>query len=120
MSLLAALGVSGLAISDTVGNVVECIALMWFFNRIVDGNFLKLTIQKSTKLVVATIGMIATMWGASKILDLFILDTTRTFNLVTLFIVTTCAGGAIYLLISWLTRSDEFLEYLRYFKRFRK
>ncbi|MCL4384356.1 murein biosynthesis integral membrane protein MurJ [Patescibacteria group bacterium] len=114
------LGVSGLAISDTVGNILECLALIWFFNHLVDGNFLRLTLQKSSKLILATVGMVITMWGTSKILDLFILDTTRTLNLVLLFIVTTTAGLIVYFWLTWLTRSEELFEYLRYLKRLRK
>lgn len=114
------LGVSGLAISDSIGNIIQSIGLIYFFNKIVDGDFLKIIVRKSIKLVISSFIMALSLWGSLRILDLFILDTTRTVNLIILFVVTSSIGFFVYLACSYILKIEEMADYLGYIKRLRK
>ena len=111
------LGVSGLAISDAIGNLIQCFGLIYFFNRIVDGDFLKIIISKSAKPVISSLVMAAALWGSIKVIDLFILDTTRTLNLIILFVITSSIGFLAYILTAAFLKTDELNDYFGYLKR---
>ena len=114
------LGVSGLAISDSLGNIIQCFGLIYFFNQIVDGDFLKTIISKAMKPIISSLIMAVVLWGSLKLLDLFVLDTTRTVNLVILFVFTSTVGLIAYLSSSIILKTEEVADYLGFIKRLKK
>ncbi len=117
---MTSLGVAGLAISDSIGNVVQCLGLILLFSHIVDGNFLAITFKKSLKLFAGFLAMIITMWATNRLLDSFFLDTTRTFFLLMLFILSSLIGCITYIAVTYNTKSEELYSFLGYIKRLRK
>jgi putative peptidoglycan lipid II flippase len=114
------LGVIGLAISASIGNLIQTIGLFYFFIKIVDGfNWLG-TLQKLNKILLSSLLMGLFTWASLKIMDLFLLDTTRTVFLAIVFSVSTLVGCVIYLFSANLLKLEEFNDYQRYFLRFKK
>ena len=61
--------------------------------------------------------MAAALWGSIKVIDLFILDTTRTLNLIILFVITSSIGFLAYILTAAFLKTDELNDYFGYLKR---
>ena len=105
------LGIVGLAISASLGNLVQCFGLLIVFIRTVDG-FHWLDIRRQFfKILAASILMGGFSWLTIKFMDLFVLDTTRTFNVIFLFGASSFIGLVSYLLISWQLEVQQLSEY---------
>jgi putative peptidoglycan lipid II flippase len=113
------LGVIGLAISSTVGNLTQTIGLFYFFVKIVDGfNWLK-TLKKINKILLSSLFMGLSTWTMLKFLDLFLLDTTRTIALAIVFSISSLIGFIVYVCSVKLLKIDEYQDYQRYFLKFK-
>jgi hypothetical protein len=56
-------------------------------------------------------------WLSLQILDLFVLDTSKTINLAFLFVVSTSVGLIAYAYISFKFKLDQIESYKRFFTR---
>jgi putative peptidoglycan lipid II flippase len=114
------LGVIGLAISSTVGNLIQTIGLFYFFIKIVDGfNWLK-TLKKINKILLSSLFMGLSTWTMLKFMDLFLLDTTRTIALAIVFSISSLIGFIVYIYSVKLLKIDEYQDYQRYILKFKK
>ncbi len=114
------LGVIGLAISATVGNIIQTIGLFYFFIKIVNWFDWLNTLKKINKILLASLIMGFSTWVSLKFMDLFILDTTRTIPLAIVFVVSTLFGIFAYFYIVKKFNLEEFQTYQRYFIKFKK
>ena len=113
------LGVIGLAISSTVGNIIQMSGLFYFFVKIVDGFDWIKTLKKVNKILFASLIMGLSSWLSLKFLDLFILDTTKVIPLAIVFGISSLFGTVIYFFIANFLHIDEFKDYQRYFFKFK-
>lgn len=109
------LGVVGLAISASLGNITQTSGLVYMFIKIVDGGGWGKIFYRCFQIVVASIILSLTSWTTLKVLDLFILDTSRTLNLSILFIVSTLIGLISYYFASVIMGIQEVKSYHRLF-----
>ena len=109
------LGVTGLAISASIGNLVQCFGLLYLFVKKVDGFQWSVTIKRFIVIFFCSVIMGIVSWFSLKILDLFILDTSRTFSLALVFAISSLIGLITYLFTSFLFKVKEFSDYQRYF-----
>ncbi|MFA5827801.1 MAG: murein biosynthesis integral membrane protein MurJ [Candidatus Shapirobacteria bacterium] len=109
------LGVIGLAISASLSNIVQFVGLFWLFIKKVDGFYWDDVFKRFGKMVFASLltGLIS--WGLVKLLDVFVLDTSKTTNLVMLFSVSTFFGIFVYFVISHWLMVQECRDFEKYF-----
>lgn len=103
------LGIVGLAISASIGNLVQCIGLLWLFVLKVDGNGWKEMLFSFNRILISSIlgGLVS--WLTIRCLDLFILDTSKTINVILVFTASVISGAISFLIFSWLFHSPEFI-----------
>ncbi len=114
------LEVIGLAISSTIGNIIQTIGLFYFFIKIVDGFDWVNTLKKINKILFASLIMGIFTWLSLKFLDLFILDTTRTIPLLIVFSLSTLFGAIVYLYTVKIFNLEEIKDYQKYFLKLKK
>ncbi|WKZ31490.1 MAG: lipid II flippase MurJ [Candidatus Dojkabacteria bacterium] len=98
--------VGGLALSLSIAFVVEMTLNMFFLNRKVAVLSWARTFKPISLMMVNAFVMGAVMYFIYRLTD-FSLDTTRTANIILLFIVTAIVGGSVYLLLSYLSGLSE-------------
>jgi len=111
-------GVTGLAISASIGNIVQCFGLLFLFVKQVDGFQWITTLRRFLVILFCSIIMGAISWSSLKIFDLFILDTSRTFSLAIVFITSSIIGLISYFISSSYFKVQEFNDYRHYFSKF--
>lgn len=112
------LGVLGLAVSASLGNLTQAIGLLIMFIRIVDGGGWWVVLYRSLKIFFASIVASTSTWIAVKIFDLFILDTSKTFHLMLVFGLSCTVGVVVYYLICLMLKIEEIESYQRLLNKF--
>jgi putative peptidoglycan lipid II flippase len=111
------LGIVGLAISISLGNVVQCIGLFYMFITIVDGQGWRQAYFNYSKIALASLGMGIVSWASLQVLDLFVLDTSKTMSLIFLTSISVLIGVSSFLALSRFLKIDEYYDYIKYFRR---
>lgn len=111
------LGIVGLAISISLGNVVQCIGLFYMFITIVDGQGWRQAYFNYSKIALASLGMGIVSWASLQVLDLFVLDTSKTMSLIFLTSISVLIGVSSFLVLSRFLKIDEYYDYIKYFRR---
>lgn len=114
------LGILGLAISVSIGNLVQCLGLAYLFIRKVDGSGWSDVFWRIGKITFASVVMGFFTWSFTKIADHFILDTSRTISLIAVFSASTALGILCYLVVAKSIRLQELQDYSLYWQRFRR
>jgi len=114
------LGVIGLAISSTVGNIIQTVGLFYFFIKIVNGFDWINTLKKINKILLASLAMGLSTWLSLKFMDLFILDTTRTVPLAIVFSISTLFGTIVYFYTVKILKLEEVQDYQKIILKFKK
>ncbi len=113
------LGVLGLAISVSIGNLIQLFGLLIMFIKIVDGFDWSLMFSKFYKILISSIFMGIVSWLSIKFLDLFILDTARTISVLILATISSLIGLFTYVFIVVFLKMDEIKDYRKYYLRFK-
>lgn len=111
------LGILGLAISASIGNLVQCFGLLFFFVKAIDGSDWNITFIRFFKILTTSAIMGLTIWLSLKFFDLFVLDTSKTFNLLILFILSSLVGVISYFFTAKQIHLEEYQDYQRYFQK---
>jgi putative peptidoglycan lipid II flippase len=114
------LGIVGLAISASLGNISQCVGLLYMFRKIVDGSGWGRAYFHYFKIVLASIGMGLVTWFSLRLLDLFIFNTTKTISLIFVSSMSSFFGIISFCLFSKYLAIDEFNDYVHYFSRFKR
>jgi putative peptidoglycan lipid II flippase len=114
------LGILGLAISSSVGNIVQLTGLLFMFIKIVDGFEWLITLKKVNKILVSSLVMGISTWMAIKVLDLFVLDTTKTIHVITVFTISSLVGVICYIFSARILKIEETNDYQRYFLKLKR
>ena len=112
------LGIVGLAVSATIGNIIQSFGLFYLFIHTVDGFNYKIFFPKVIKIIFNSVFMALTTYGTLKILDLFILDTAKTVSVLILFIISLVVGFVSYYLFSRLFTPEELKPYHHLFQKY--
>ena len=104
------LGILGLALSASLGNLAQFIGLTIFYLRAVDGHEWVETVNRAGRILLCSVFMGFVTWASHRFFDLFLLDTSRTLNLVVLFTVTSALGVASFLAACHFLQVSEYQE----------
>ncbi|MFA5532770.1 MAG: murein biosynthesis integral membrane protein MurJ [Candidatus Shapirobacteria bacterium] len=113
-------GVLGLAISSSVANIVQLSGLLFMFIKIVDGFEWIVTLKKTNKILLSSIIMGIGTWVSIKVLDLFVLDTTKTIPVIIVFTISSLVGLFSYIVSAKILKIEEINDYQRYFLKFKR
>jgi putative peptidoglycan lipid II flippase len=113
------MGIVGLAVSASLGNLVQCIGLFGVFMKVVDGSGWDHTFLRFGKILLASITMGVMSWLSLRALDLFIFDTSKTINLIILSTVSLLFGVSTYIIAARLLSVEELDDYKRYYLKFK-
>ena len=113
------LGVIGLAISASIGNLIQMFGLLIMFIKIVDGFEWSIMFGKFYKILVSSVLTGVVSWLVIKFLDLFILDTSRFIPVLILMIVSSIIGLIAYVFAVVFLKMDEVKDYQRYYLKFK-
>jgi len=111
------LGILGLAWATTLASFLQTGLLLIFLNRAIGGFDKKEFFIPPIKMGVATVLTAVALWVPMRFLDKFILDTTRTINLVVLTIIATLSGMMVYLVLSYVLKITELKSFISLAKR---
>ena len=100
-------GVLGLAAATSVASFLHAVLLFVFLDREVLGFERKSVFIPLFKMSLATLVTAVFLWIPMRVLDRYILDTTRTINLIVLTIVATLVGLGVYVLVSFVLKISE-------------
>ena len=111
------LGVVGLAASLAVASIVQATLLLLFLSRQIGGFSLSRLLLSPLKMVVASAAMAVSLWLPMRLLDQFVLDTTRTIDLIILTLVASFTGMLVYLGFSRALNISQLKDFLSLLKR---
>jgi len=111
------LGILGLAWATTLASFLQTGLLLIFLNRAIGGFDKKEFFIPPIKMGVATVLTAVALWVPMRFLDKFILDTTRTINLIVLTIIATFSGMMVYLVLSYVLKITELKSFISLAKR---
>ena len=113
------LGVIGLAISASIGNLIQLFGLLIMFIKIVDGFNWSLMFSKFYKILISSILMGISSWLTIKFLDLFILDTAHVIPVLTLMLISSFIGLITYIFSVSFLKLEEIKDYKKYYFKFK-
>lgn len=111
------LGILGLAWATTLASFLQAGMLLIFLDRAIGGFDRKKLFIPGIKMGIATALTAVALWVPMRLLDKFILDTTRTVNLVILTIIATFSGIVVYLFLSYVLKITELKSFLALIRR---
>jgi len=112
------LGIVGLAISASLANIIQCFGLFALFVWRVDGQGWEKMFFSFSRIVLSSIFCGLTSWLTLRFFDLFVLDTSKTLNVLLIFGLSITSGLFSFLVFAWLFHSPEYLRLKSYFHRF--
>ncbi|KKU31993.1 MAG: Integral membrane protein MviN [candidate division WWE3 bacterium GW2011_GWA1_46_21] len=101
------LGVWSIALAFSLGTVLDMCLLLFFLYRRIDGFTFDNLFRPFLKIGVATLLMGLSLYIPMKLLDAYVLDTTRTIYLLVLVFVVSVFGLVSYLLFTKMLRVKE-------------
>lgn len=111
-------GLSGLALAITLSGFFHTGLLFIFLNKKLGMLFKAEILVPLLKMVIATMITGLALWGPMRFLDRYILDTTRTINLIILTLITLFFGGLVYFILSLILKIQQLTSFLLVLKRF--
>jgi len=111
-------GIVGLAISASLSNLIQCIGLFWLFVLRVDGQGWRKMIFNFNLIFLSSVLCGLVSWLTIRCLDLFVLDTSKTINVLLVFGISIFTGTLSFLIFTWLFHSPEFTYIKSHFRRF--
>jgi len=110
-------GILGLAAATSTASLGHSLLLLFFLVRRIPHLLEKKLLVGWFKIALATFFTAVFLWLPMKLLDRFILDTTRTINLLILTIIASLIGFSIYLLFSVILKIPEVFAFAQLIRR---
>lgn len=111
-------GILGLAVATTLTSFLYAFLLFIFLDKKVGNLFKKEVFGSIFKIGIVTLFTGLVLWGLMRFLDRYILDTTRTLNLIVLTLITLFLGGSVYLIFSLIFKIKQLQNLILVLKRF--
>lgn len=109
-------GILGLATASSIAGFLQVVLLFLWLDKQV-GFRKKDLVLPFLKIGIATLMTAFFLWIPMRVLDQYILDTTKTVNLVILTFLATLVGLLVYVVFSWLLKIEELSIFLSLIKR---
>lgn len=106
------MGIESIAIAYTIGNIFQFLVLLFLLDRKVGGFNKSKEIIPLLKFITSTIFTAFALYIPIKLLDQLVFDTTRTINLLILTGISSLAGLALYLFLTWFFDVKEAKMYV--------
>lgn len=116
--MLFHMGVEGLAWAVSISSVIEVLILLFNLNKILEGFNIGEIIIPFLKISTASFLTGVALWLPMRVLDNYILDTTKTWDLIKLTIAAGTSGFAVYMLFSFIFEIEEFDNFIQIFNKF--
>jgi peptidoglycan biosynthesis protein MviN/MurJ (putative lipid II flippase) len=100
-----------------LASLVHAFLLFGILERKIGGFEKKEVFIPFLKIGIATFVTACFLWFPMRVLDKFILDTTRTINLIILTIIASFLGLGVYLFLSFLLKIEEFKIFVDLLKK---
>jgi len=113
-------GVAGLALAMPFASFFQAILLFLILDKKIEGFEKKAYLPSITKMFIASALTGVALWIPMRFLDRFVLNTTKTIQLVFLTIIAAASGAIVYLSLSYFLKIKELESYLRIIRRFGK
>lgn len=110
-------GILGLATATTLASALQAGLLLIWLARKIPNLITADAILNWSKMAASTFFTAFALWFPMRFLDQFVLDTSRTFNLLLLTIVASLTGFLVYLLFSLILKIPEFYAFAELFRR---
>lgn len=110
-------GIESVALANSLGAVVDVLAMLVFLDKMVGGFNKKDWIISVIKILTATVFTGFALYVPIKLLDRLVFDTTRTINLIFLTGISSFAGLTLYLFLTWFLNVREALTFILLFKK---
>lgn len=111
------LPVWGLAISSSLADMISAGLLFLLLKKKLVNFGIKGLIKPLLKILFASSVMGLVIYFNMKLMDFFVLDTTRTINLIFLTMTSLIIGFLIFIILSWKIQIEEFFIFGRLFKK---
>lgn len=111
------LSVLGLALAISLASFLHAGLLFIFLSRLVNGFHRSEFALPFAKMSLATIITGFALWVPLRLLDRYILNTTKTLDLIILSVLTTLIGLSVYFLLSKLFKIQELNSFINLIKR---
>jgi putative peptidoglycan lipid II flippase len=96
------LPVWSMAIAFSVAISANVLVLLYLFYKKIEGFNIMHLIMETGKIYLASVLSALVSYPLMKILDVFVLDTSRTINIFFLLVITTCFFSILFLFFCWL------------------
>jgi putative peptidoglycan lipid II flippase len=106
-------GIIGLAISDSLGNFIQCFWLFSVFIHRIDGTGWGQTYWHFFKIFLASLGMGVVSWLSLHFLDTSFFDSSKTINLVVISGISCLTGLFTFIALAKLLALEELNDYSR-------
>lgn len=113
------LGIVGLAISDSLGNFIQCFWLFKVFHDRIDGTGWNKTYFHFFKIFLASLGMGVASWLSLRFLDTSVFDSSKTLDLMFISAISCFAGLFAFIILAKLLALEELDDYSRHFSKFK-
>lgn len=117
LTLRLGFGVLGLAAATSIASFVHAVLLFVFLDRSIRGFERKSVFVPLFKMSLATLVTALFLWIPMRVLDRYILDTTRTINLIILTILASFIGLGVYILCSLILKIEELAVFMGLLRR---
>jgi len=111
------LGVLGLALAISLSSFLHAALLLIYLSKLVGGFSKKQLFYPFAKMSLATVLTGISLWIPLRVLDRYVLNTTRTFHLLVLSFITVAIGLVVYLFLSKLLKIKELDSFIALAKR---
>lgn len=112
------LDVFGLALAISISGIIQAFALFIALDFKLKHFNLSDYLSDVIKMLIASFLTGIALWMPMRLLDKFVLDTTRTIDLIILTVVVTVIGLLVYLAISKILQIDQLTQFTKLFSRF--
>lgn len=112
-------GVWSVAMSFSIASVLDLALLMWLLHKKVGGFDIERLFMPFIKICYSAVLMGLSLYVPMKVLDIGVLDTTRTLPLLMLTVIAGFAGIVSYLFFTWLLKVEEVELLYKLIRRFK-
>ncbi len=106
------MGITSIAIAYTIAGILQLIFLMYLLNRQTGGFYFPALLMSWLKIGAASFFTAFALYIPIKLLDQLVFDTTHTLNLIILTGISSLAGFALYLFLTWFFDVNEAKMYI--------
>ena len=112
-------GIAGLATALSLAATFETLSLLLLFLRAVPGNSLQQLWWSLFRLATASILMAVVLFVFQRLFDLYVFETSRTWQLIQLTAIVSTLGAAVYIGLCWLLGVEELTILQRLYEKVR-